>query len=513
MIPQDSNNSIENKEIPIDKDTKSLFANKIPVKILSVVNPSLIYVSLDSEAKKMAMLSGKMQEFYRNNPVSKSDWKNGDGCAALCPITKEWCRGVIEDVKGETCRVYFRDTSHVEDVQMDNIREIQENFSCLEDGAVKCSLSGILPASGNKWPNLSCEYLHEIVSTAEKFLIEKIGKIENEYSSVQLWGYCITPGTALDPQTEEWKRINELIIERGLAIRDPTIPLPNDKNEPICQENDSKPQSSSVTDSKFSSPNVETANFLTLEMPLSISNVKAWKPSLFPTKDFIGRPTYIDNEFNIYVFDSQNNTEILENINDLVARNFENSAAQPQDMFWHKDQPCIALYSLDSKYYRAEVLDILENNEVSVRFVDYGNVEVCSIFSLRKNLILTDIPVQTHKCRIVGVKPIGDEWKDETIDLIFKSIVEKECYINVLGTNKEEDILYIKLNIPSLSDLANLLVTLNLANYDDYPEIIELFPSTSDECHDNSNDDPDIIVVNDEKNCDALKEKDDPVHF
>lgn len=545
-------------------DKKSLFFNKIPVEILSAINPFIIYISLESQEKELSILSKEMQKCYKDTQIPDVDWKKGDECAAFCPKTSKWCRGIIRNIENEIFEIYFKDTSILEKIPMKNLRELKKRFSSVKDGAIKCSLRGILPSVGNKWPNLSCEYLREVISTSEKFLIEKENEIESSCFSVQLWAHCVTPGTALEPRTTEWKRVNELMVEKGLAIRDSTFlqltpdndkesvcdipsdnidvktnvcdlePSPSIKNLPSQSQNDLVCDISSDNDDKKtnvidlkSSPSIrnllssqndeidKAMDLLISDTPLTF-DIKAWKPPMLPTKDFIGIPTFIDNDFNIYIIDVTNNSSSLENVNLLISKNYDNSVPQPQDMFWHKGQPCIALFHLDSKYYRAEVLDILENNNVSVRFVDYGNEEICSASSLRKNLILTDVPIQVNKCRIVGVKPVGETWKDETIDLIYKTILEKECYINILGTNKENDILYIKLNIPDTSDLANLMVTMKLADYDDYPEIIELFPSASEECGNiDPVDDPDIIYESeiDEKNSDIQNKSEDVLLF
>lgn len=96
---------------------------------------------------------------------------------------------------------------------------------------------------------------------------------------------------------------------------------------------------------------------------------------------------------------------------------------EPQDA-------CVAQFSDDKQYYRAEILetcvskrsspkspsDHKSNVQYRVRYVDYGNEEVVSrkkVFPLPPDI--AEIPVQSVCCRLAGVVPIGgtDAGKEE----------------------------------------------------------------------------------------------------
>jgi len=48
--------------------------------------------------------------------------------------------------------------------------------------------------------------------------------------------------------------------------------------------------------------------------------------------------------------------------------------------------PCVAKFSLDSKWYRAEVISLESNGVATVVYVDYGNTESLPLSDLRKLL-------------------------------------------------------------------------------------------------------------------------------
>lgn len=105
---------------------------------------------------------------------------------------------------------------------------------------------------------------------------------------------------------------------------------------------------------------------------------------------------------------------------------------KPYDKEWEVGDICIAEYHFDKMWYRGEVQKVLNKNSVmvnkkqikililmkvkyektmlfyylKVKFVDYGNSEECSIGSLKKHVILQDIPIQCLRCTVLGLTPV-----------------------------------------------------------------------------------------------------------
>jgi len=65
---------------------------------------------------------------------------------------------------------------------------------------------------------------------------------------------------------------------------------------------------------------------------------------------------------------------------------------------------CVAQYSADKMWYRAEVIDIISSGQIAVKYVDYGNTEITSVWNLRKLLdVYTVLPVQVICCVVSQV--------------------------------------------------------------------------------------------------------------
>jgi len=58
---------------------------------------------------------------------------------------------------------------------------------------------------------------------------------------------------------------------------------------------------------------------------------------------------------------------------------------------------CATKYAHDGLWYRAEVVEIRGGCQVSIRYVDYGNIELMSVWKLKKLLdIFLMLPAQVN---------------------------------------------------------------------------------------------------------------------
>ena len=72
---------------------------------------------------------------------------------------------------------------------------------------------------------------------------------------------------------------------------------------------------------------------------------------------------------------------------------------------------------------------------VKVCFVDYGNSEWASVRHLRKQLFLTEVPVQSLMVRLQGVQPKEGGWEKEDLDYLHREVVDKVCMNSDLHCN------------------------------------------------------------------------------
>ncbi|KYM94515.1 Tudor and KH domain-containing protein [Cyphomyrmex costatus] len=80
-------------------------------------------------------------------------------------------------------------------------------------------------------------------------------------------------------------------------------------------------------------------------------------------------------------------------------------------------QMVAAKFKYDNKWYRAEVISIIESFEYKVFFVDYGDLEIVSIddiLELRTDML--SLRLQAVECSLANVKPRESKWSSEAND-------------------------------------------------------------------------------------------------
>ena len=76
--------------------------------------------------------------------------------------------------------------------------------------------------------------------------------------------------------------------------------------------------------------------------------------------------------------------------------------------------PCVAKYQNDNGWYRAVVEKIVDLNNLTVRFVDYGNVQSVSLTDIRKTKKeFCSLPAQALQCFVALVDYNSDSWSSE----------------------------------------------------------------------------------------------------
>lgn len=194
---------------------------KLEVKILSCQTPSLVYVALIDQQKVFKDLYDHIQDYYTKKTVPGRDkWNVGDRCCTVCEKTKTWRRAVISELNDDRATVFYTDFACAETVPAASLKELATEFSKIGDAAIKCHLSGVMPAVGDIWPSLTNEYLSDLIDAYKRIFITKNGAIRDRSLPVELWVYHVIQGDALEPNKAEWRCLNENIVEQGLGIPD-----------------------------------------------------------------------------------------------------------------------------------------------------------------------------------------------------------------------------------------------------------------------------------------------------
>ncbi|XP_043682630.1 RING finger protein 17 isoform X3 [Vespula pensylvanica] len=183
-----------------------------------------------------------------------------------------------------------------------------------------------------------------------------------------------------------------------------------------------------------------------------------WLPALpIKKKNFIAIPTYLDHSGMVYLHSKKDAKKTLEYIETMLADSYKKFKIKPRDRKWKEGDMCIAQYHANKKWYRAKVLAVLDENTIEVQFVDYGNIEECTVGLIKKKIILDHIPIQCTKCVVLGLNPEQGKWKIEDLDRIHVLLVEKECKVSVLEKTDTHLVVSITLLKPKQCDLLSFI--------------------------------------------------------
>ncbi|XP_043528464.1 uncharacterized protein LOC122538452 isoform X2 [Frieseomelitta varia] len=458
---------------------------KVSVLIHQAQSPDSIYVSESTcDHNEVEQMMKQMQEFYGKYRAAKRDvWTKDTTCAVYLAKSEMYYRGRIVDIKSDDkVIVFLYDIGIEETVSMNDIQSLYPLFSKISTYVFKIKLMGILPCGGSTtWPSLSCEKLHEIINNNQtsKFYISKLDDEDMEDSAipVELWIKEVKMDGPLAPIRYEINSVNRMLIEKGVALPIKEYAKKRDKILAIelkrqlekkferltkCDSNikwfEIKDHSNGIKNdtalpllfhldsvsSNLISEKMEEIHDNTPVLPKFLT----WLPAKPIEEDtFIAIPTYLDHYGFLYLHSKTHSVKILEYIEMKLEKLYANCSTEFCDTTWTVGTSCIAQYHANKKWYRGKIVGIEENDIINVEFVDYGNVEECTIENLKKRIILEDIPIQCTKCLIDGLNP-GTEnglWVLEDLDRIHSLLIEQECEVTII--KRTEKYLVISLTI------------------------------------------------------------------
>ncbi|XP_033933933.1 tudor domain-containing 6-like [Pseudochaenichthys georgianus] len=101
--------------------------------------------------------------------------------------------------------------------------------------------------------------------------------------------------------------------------------------------------------------------------------------------------------------------------------------------------PCLALFSSDEHWYRAQVVRRVEDT-FDVVFIDYGNeteVDIKNVRSVPQSLM--EIDPQAFLCSLDGFDKCKGSWDDQVHDVFYNLLVDKVIRVKVLNIEEHSD--------------------------------------------------------------------------
>lgn len=120
--------------------------------------------------------------------------------------------------------------------------------------------------------------------------------------------------------------------------------------------------------------------------------------------------------------------------------------------------PCVAKFSEDNRWYRGEISKV-EDDNVTVHFVDYGNTETVSKSAVKAaNANFMSLEVQGVKCSLSGV--VSNTWSSEAVGKFEDLVMDKELQADVV--NFSGGVYLIKLTENEVGDVLQNMVSVGL---------------------------------------------------
>lgn len=159
----------------------------------------------------------------------------------------------------------------------------------------------------------------------------------------------------------------------------------------------------------------------------SNSYIHARLPSNKSVKVYVVYAKYPSEFWCQTVEKSEELEEMMEKMNE------EYNGLFPKERCVHKYEtgtPCVAKFSDDKRWYRGEISKV-EDDKVSVYFVDYGNTETVYKSAVKAaNANYMSLEVQGVKCSLSGV--VSEDWSSEAIEKFEELVMDKELLADVV---------------------------------------------------------------------------------
>ncbi|XP_029650582.1 RING finger protein 17 isoform X2 [Octopus sinensis] len=414
----------------------TLSESQIEVTISVFRSLSEFYLHTVENHTKLTSLMESLEEYYNNSEAEPGVTGTiGGDYAIYYPVEDKpfsWYRARVHDIlHSNLIQVFFVDFGNTEIVQVSNIRMLATNFMVNSSYAMKCHLSGYIPAGDKKeWSQTACEFAIEELKGKRYYVVKK-EEIVNGSLPVDLLIENFTAETALEPASRDYYSLGKKLQENGLAI--PTRKL---------QTNSSPSVTSNSEDVKC------------LKRPPDIH----FKDCPLPSDNVIYVvPTYIDDDGTIFAHEChKDETSPLEELNKLLYAHYPNCLTQHiEPICWEIGDSCLCFYEAEKVWARATILAVQEL--IKVRYIDYGNHDMVSLNKLRPDIEpVAHLPPLCLHIKLHGIVPVSGKWTSNILDVMHNIIVGKLCGIQQMSS-KENGTCEVRLIDPDGQELGELL--------------------------------------------------------
>ncbi|XP_058132339.1 RING finger protein 17 isoform X2 [Dasypus novemcinctus] len=424
-------NPVSAKSLPVE-NFQSLYNKELPVHICNVISPEKIYVQWLLTENLLNSLEEKMVAAYENSKWEPIKWENEMHCAVKIPDKNQWRRGqIIKLVTDTLVEVLLYDVGVELVVNINCLRELQENLKTMGRLSLECSLVDIRPTGGSdKWTATACDCLSLYLTGAVATIIlqennttwplpVKIFCRDEKGERVDVSKYLIKKGLALKE-----RRINKLDNSGSFSEKSLKIPLEQESSiVSKCIEVNFDPDQKAadiISEHKVSEFK---------EKILEPRTTGCYKPPAIPNmKIFEATISCIGHDGTIFVVPKLSEFELIKMMNEIQSNLKCLGLLEPY--FWKKGEAC-AVRGSDTMWYRGKVIEVV-GGSIRVQYLDHGFTEKIPQCHLYPILLYPDTPQFCIPCQLHNTIPVGNVWQPDAIELLQELLSKREVEIHIM---------------------------------------------------------------------------------
>ncbi|KFW00672.1 Tudor domain-containing protein 6, partial [Fulmarus glacialis] len=390
------------KNIPDLLQQKIVPALKVLVYVSHVNDPLDFYVQLESDEAQLNSISESLNNRTQaKNPCGQL-FQAGDLISAVYSEDSLWYRAVVKEKTSDNLiSIQYIDYGNMSVINVDQAHRLPEDLSSIPAISFHCFLSGLKHKKNTDWAEKAVLYFTK--RTSEVLLMcEFVEKVEDK------WEVILSDHQGI---------ITVDLADENLASREEILDRENSDMVTVCEPLPPQAQNeiSSVSDRK---------SFI-WKFPEAGQTVKIYVTVVNGPEYFWSRSA--DTEDMNYV---EEKIEEAENLG-LNSLNDCRSCIKSGDI-------CLAKYSQDGKFYRAQVSSIKGDNVV-VRHVDYGSEEAVSLEMIRQiPCELLKIPNQAFACCLSGFNSSEGSWLSEAKEKFYDMTEDLLLEAEVIETREDK---------------------------------------------------------------------------
>ncbi|XP_053305872.1 tudor domain-containing protein 1-like [Spea bombifrons] len=385
--------------------------------VVEFSNPSYFFIHsyIEKSVKSLFKLTTTLQEIYSKPENLKKGYTPviGEICVARYSQDQRWYRVLVQNVDAATrkAHVLYIDFGNQEALTLNNLQKMHQDLELLSPLAMKCFLVSVTPPPGGWSP--------VCIAESRKLMDQQkvsVGIVEVLREEVPCYAVdvCVQASGI---------HVAKLLLEKGFASAHDGGRILKEKNSEIgplpVTAIDKAARKEELSDAPESLPRIHVLS----GTAVSVGDI------------FSAVITEIKHPEEFYCQQLQN-AEELSKLMELMSKHF--AAVPPVPSFTPAvGQVCSAQCAEDRCWYRGKILEKRSQEALLVEYIDFGNVEVLPLSSLRpiqSNML--ELPSQAIKCSLAGVKPRFKRWTGETYAAIASLVANDVVTVEVVGQTK-----------------------------------------------------------------------------